>query len=37
MSWFIAWIVFDVIMLTCFAYGIYTALNDVELWGEEVE
>lgn len=37
MSWFIAWVVFDVIMLACFAYGIYTAPSDVELWDEEVE
>lgn len=37
MSWLIAWAVFEVIMLACFAYGIYTAPSDVELWGEEIE
>lgn len=37
MSWFIAWLVFEVIMLACFAYGIYTAPSEVELWDEEVE
>jgi len=37
MSWFIAWGVFEVIMLACFAYSIYTAPSDVELWNEEVE
>lgn len=36
MSWFIVWVVFEVIMLACCAYSIYTAPSDVELWEEEV-
>lgn len=37
MNWFIAWLVFEVIMLACLAYDVYTAPSDVELWGEEIE
>lgn len=37
MSWFIAWLVFEGIMLAGIAYSLYTAPTDVELWGREVD
>ncbi len=37
MSWFIAWLVFEVIMLAVIACSFYKVKSDVELWGEEME
>ena len=37
MNWFIAWLVFEGIMLAVIACSLYKVKSDVELWGEEVE